>query len=41
LAAAKIIEEPLDGYCPVITSELEFLYPELSARFQERFDFSH
>lgn len=30
---------PLDGYCPVITSELEMLYPSLSS-FPERFNLS-
>jgi ppGpp synthetase/RelA/SpoT-type nucleotidyltranferase len=37
--AGKVLE-PLDGYCPVITSELETLYPALST-FQGRFDFLH
>jgi len=39
LVSAEIVTEPLDGYCPVITSELETLYPALST-FQGRFDFS-
>jgi ppGpp synthetase/RelA/SpoT-type nucleotidyltranferase len=39
LFTAGMVLEPLDGYCPVITSELETLYPNLLA-FQSRFDFS-
>jgi len=39
LFTAGMLAEPLDGYCPVITSDLETLYPALNA-FQSRFDFS-
>jgi ppGpp synthetase/RelA/SpoT-type nucleotidyltranferase len=40
LFTAGLVLEPLDGYCPVITSELETLYPALST-FRARFDFLH
>ncbi len=40
LTAAGILVEPMKGYYPVITSELETLYPALTA-FRGRFDFSH
>jgi hypothetical protein len=39
LLSARVLAVPLEGYCPVITSELETLYPELEG-FNPRFDFS-
>jgi ppGpp synthetase/RelA/SpoT-type nucleotidyltranferase len=40
LFAARVLSAPLEGYCPVITPELEMLYPELQ-EFRPRFDFSN
>lgn len=37
--SAGVLTEPLRGYCPVITADLESLYPALSG-FRGRFDFS-
>jgi ppGpp synthetase/RelA/SpoT-type nucleotidyltranferase len=37
---AGVIAAPLSGYCPVITNDLENLYPALGA-FESRFDFAH
>lgn len=36
LFTAGMVLEPLDGYCPVITSELETLYPALSFKYLPR-----
>jgi hypothetical protein len=38
LFTAGTVLEPLEGYCPIITSELEMIYPGLKT-FQNRFDF--
>ncbi|MGA8431310.1 MAG: hypothetical protein WB729_15925 [Candidatus Sulfotelmatobacter sp.] len=38
LFAAQVLSAPLEGYCPVISPELETLYPELEG-FAPRFDF--
>jgi hypothetical protein len=35
-----LLSIPLEGYCPVITSEMETLYPGLQ-EFRPRFDFSN
>lgn len=40
LLRARVLSAPLDGYWPVITSELETLYPTL-LEFTPRFDFSN
>jgi ppGpp synthetase/RelA/SpoT-type nucleotidyltranferase len=40
LFTAGTVLEPLEGYCPIITSELETIYPDLT-NFQNRFDFHH
>jgi ppGpp synthetase/RelA/SpoT-type nucleotidyltranferase len=40
LFTARVLSAPLEGYCPVITSELETLYPDLQ-EFRPRFDFSN
>lgn len=39
LATDGLVTDPLQGYCPVITPELESLYPVVSG-FQSRFDYS-
>jgi ppGpp synthetase/RelA/SpoT-type nucleotidyltranferase len=39
LFKARVLSAPLEGYCPVITPEMESLYPELE-KFSPRFDFS-
>jgi ppGpp synthetase/RelA/SpoT-type nucleotidyltranferase len=40
LFSARLLSIPLEGYCPVITSEMETLYPGLQ-EFRPRFDFSN